>query len=157
MTQHIHSSYLPFFKDKAKFKKIVSLAVRRINKIEKEGLSFDYIACRGVSGLVIGSILALKLNKGLIVVRKQNDSTHRSSEVEGYPASGPFNYLIVDDLICEAETLNTIIRDIKLHNNSANVVGIYLYAPSCSHPNEFYGRSEISKILDNHDYSPLKL
>ncbi len=73
-----------------------------IKMIKARGLKFDAIACRGVSGLLIAPIVAMRLNKTLIVVRK-GEKTHSCYVVEGDHAAK--RYLILDDFIASGATV----------------------------------------------------
>lgn len=74
-------------------------------------LDFDAIAFRGNSGAVYASPLAIRLNKSLILVRKDTTSTHSSALVEGDKAAR--TYLIVDDFIASGETVQIIRKEVK--------------------------------------------
>jgi adenine/guanine phosphoribosyltransferase-like PRPP-binding protein len=99
----------------------------------------DTIAVRGVSGMVMGAQLALKLNKNLCVVRKK-DGSHSDNDVEsGMAFQG--NYIILDDLIDTGATIKAILKKIKENDAQAvrsngwenkavghsTCLGIYLY------------------------------
>jgi len=94
-----------------------------MEQIEKSKIQFDSIACRGVSGLLCAPILAHKLHKHLIVVRKGEDrhsSFDTEYEVPGY--DGQTRYIIVDDLIESGATMQAIIE-----NAPGICVGIFLF------------------------------
>jgi adenine/guanine phosphoribosyltransferase-like PRPP-binding protein len=95
-----------------------------IRMIKERGLEFDTIACRGVSGLLIAPIVAMRLNKIMIVVRK-GENTHSGYEVEG--DHGAKRYLILDDFIDGGDTVRAIIKDIFHVNRSARCVGFIAY------------------------------
>lgn len=95
--------------------------------------SFDTIAVRGISGVLLGSPLAIKLNKNLCVVRK-SDGSHSSNKIEsGLTCQG--RYLIVDDLIETGATVKAIVSGIKENDydnkyfgdKQSRCVGIYLF------------------------------
>jgi adenine/guanine phosphoribosyltransferase-like PRPP-binding protein len=87
------------------------------------GRRFDAIAVAGVSGLTMGAILAHRLNKHLIVVRKDGESRHSSYEVEGKVPDRTEKILIVDDFMSSGKTVRTIIQKVHQHMVS--------YAKSC--------------------------
>lgn len=84
-------------------------AVRDAVKALKDK-NFDTIAVSGVSGLLLGPILAYKLKKELIVVRK-NQGAHSSHITEGYDRSK--RYIIVDDVVSSGATLHRIIEAVS--------------------------------------------
>lgn len=91
---------------------------------------FDTIACCGVSGLLLGPILAHLMNKELIVVRKWGASTHSDSfhKIEGF--KGVKNYMIVDDICCTGDTIRDILKRVKKFAPKGKCVGLYLYGQS---------------------------
>lgn len=75
---------------------------------------YDSIAVRGVSGLLIGPMLASACKKTLIVVRKEKANgleCHSYNQVEGDAAAR--RYIIVDDLVDSGHTASTIIESVK--------------------------------------------
>lgn len=107
-----HSNYLRnIFQSKASLADTIrrcELAIR--DAVADEGLEFDYIVCRGVSGITIASILAHTLDKGLIVVRKDKSNSHAMYGVEGLPSHGIVKYIIVDDFISSGQTFVKIVE-----------------------------------------------
>lgn len=70
---------------------------------------FDSIACRGVSMLTIGSIMAHKLKKQIVVIRKgENTHSKYSTEFNVEPKS----YIIVDDLVSSGKTVDSVIESL---------------------------------------------
>lgn len=100
----------------------VQSAARALKKIE-----FDAIAFTGLSGAVLASAVALKLNKLLYCVRKQGENRHSDYDVEG--PLGALRYIIIDDLIQTGGTLRRIIKQVRKHSADcpATLVGIWLY------------------------------
>lgn len=101
-----------------------------IGQIRANKIKFDGFLVTGLSGAIIGSILAHRLRKALVVVRKGEDS-HSSHEVEVGPTpSGktPTSLLFLDDLIASGETV-TRVADIIKRNPACptNVVAALLY------------------------------
>jgi hypothetical protein len=79
----------------------------------------DMIAVRGVSGMVIGAIVAERLGANLIVIRKPGESTHSS-----YPYAGEFvgnSYVIIDDFIDTGDTVKQILA-VMQHESDRRVV-----------------------------------
>lgn len=95
-----------------------------IKMIKARGLKFDAIACRGVSGLLIAPIVAMRLNKTIIVVRK-GEKTHSCYAVEGDHAAK--RYLILDDFIDSGNTIRVTGEEIHKVNEDAKCVGFIAY------------------------------
>ena len=109
-----------FDRDKLEFK----LGV--IEDLLLEAEDFKVIAVRGVSGLLFGSILAYRMNKGLVVVRKPGESTHSGMVVEGcFPDVGE-GWVIVDDLVATGGTVAEIIYRMG-PSNLSGLRGVALY------------------------------
>lgn len=77
---------------------------------------FDHILVTGISGMLIGPTIALRLNKKLAIVRKNpKESSHSSNLVEGYPFG---KYIIIDDFVSSGETVLRIKNAInRLYKN----------------------------------------
>ena len=99
-------------------------AKKVVKMIKARGLKFDAIACRGVSSMLISPIVAMRLNKSLIVVRK-GEATHSSYIVEG--DHGARRYLIIDDFIDSGDTIRAITEEIYDVNKDAQCVGFIAY------------------------------
>lgn len=86
---------------------------------------FDAIAISGYSMALIAPIIAWKMNKGIILVRKTTKGCASQFIVEGVICD---SYIIIDDLVCSRDTLNRVRDDIKdEHHSPAKLYGIYLY------------------------------
>jgi orotate phosphoribosyltransferase-like protein len=87
--------------------------IKAIKLLELEN-KFDAIAFRGLSGSLIAPVVALKLGKTLLAVRK-GEECHSSRQVEG--DLGADRYIIIDDFVSSGETVNkirkAIIRRVK--------------------------------------------
>lgn len=71
-----------------------------------EDVDFDTIVVTGVSGLVAGSLVANALDKHLLVVRKEDDtSTHSSRRIEGFLGA---RWLFLDDFTDSGSTLRRV-------------------------------------------------
>jgi hypoxanthine phosphoribosyltransferase len=79
-------------------------------KIRAQKLKFDAIAFTGLSGALIAPLVADKLKKPIIAVRKEK-TTHSDCFVEGC-FSGK-KYIIVDDQISTGATIKSIKDKIK--------------------------------------------
>lgn len=92
---------------------------------------FDSILVTGLSGIVPGSIIAHKLGKRLVVLRKPGEPTH-GQEVEGaYDwADSDKDYVIVDDFVAGGKTMTRLLdahpgeqppKYICLYNETSNL------------------------------------
>jgi orotate phosphoribosyltransferase len=97
----MHSRYLnPAFEE---WEKVVDEIVAAI---KESGVTFDAIAVRGISGMFVGPVVANKLHKRLMVVRKEKDESHGWYKVECSTdlAREGVRYIFVDDLISTGKT-----------------------------------------------------
>lgn len=92
-----------------------------------KGVDFDAIAVQGVSGLIMGPIVAYLMNKNLVVVRKQGEKSHASQLVESPVSSG--KYVILDDFVNSGTTARTIRDAIKKAHLDMELVGGYCWVP----------------------------
>ncbi len=123
----IHRPYVmsAYLYEPLKMDGINPIVRRCVKRIKASGIEFDAIAFRGMSGAVIAPVLAAKLKKGLIAVRKSDENTHSYVKVEGLRDA---RYLIVDDFVDSGHTIKTIIKEIKEWDNGKGVcVGLLLY------------------------------
>lgn len=121
----IVSSYLECALDPKQAKKKVAALVKLLKPLSGE---FDSIAFCGSSGLLIGPTVAQRLNKQMILVRKEgaNDNNHHSDyQVEGNSASQ--HYVIIDDLVCTGATIDFIKEKIENKFKTPTCRGIVLY------------------------------
>lgn len=91
------------------------------------------LVCTGVSGLIAAAPMAYALDLGLIVVRKKNESSHSSSDIE-IPSQfrvmkrKDVKWMLVDDLICSGDTIERCIETVREHRFlSENLCGALLY------------------------------
>lgn len=88
---------------------------------------FDAIAVRGVSGMLIGPIVAYLLRKQLIIVRKpkEEESTHAYQHVECNLTQG--TYVVLDDFVSSGATVKAIVEQMKLHCPLIKPIGAYYW------------------------------
>lgn len=84
---------------------------------------FDSIAIRGMSGAMVGPIVAAKLGKEITIIRKPG--TSHADEITGLIGG---KYIILDDFIEYGDTVQIIKK--TLHKKM-EIVGIYLYKRHC--------------------------
>ena len=102
--------------------KIIIKAVCDLRKISD---TFDSIACCGVSGLMVVPQIAELLNKNIVVVRK-GEKCYSEFLTEG---AAPFQYIILDDLICSGGTVKHIKKTLKEEYSRSICMGVYCYLP----------------------------
>jgi len=111
-----HAAYLHhIFEGYDKRQEKISLIIKSIRSFERKYKTpIHYIVVRGVSGITMGSIVAHKMKKGLIVVRK-TEKAHSDYNVEGLPCYGNspyYNGIIVDDCVDSGKTVIEILKSI---------------------------------------------
>lgn len=121
----IKSGYLKSVFHREKFTQIID---RLCADIKESGVEFDTIVFRGSSGALVAPTLSMRLDKEMLMVRKE-DNNHSCYKIEGYVGSKGF--IVVDDLICSGGTLNEIFNQVRNHKDypisHAPCVGIFLY------------------------------
>lgn len=118
----------------------LSTIIQKFDNQVPSNLEYDAMVCRGISGVLAGSILAVHTHKKLIVVRKTLQRSHASYLVEGYDRNGtleitypsrrcklqsathiqyqyvqPLRYLFVDDFMTTGETLAHTLHAMLSH------------------------------------------
>jgi adenine/guanine phosphoribosyltransferase-like PRPP-binding protein len=90
-----------------------------------DGLDFDAIAFQGMSGALFASPLSLRINKPIIMVRKESDKNHSGLRAEGYQATK--KYLFVDDFISSGKTFDHVKEVLNSFAPDAQCIGTYVY------------------------------
>ena len=123
-----HADYLKNAIPTQNRKAAVARVLRAIRKEIKNGLVFDSIAFSGMSGALVAPIVALRLNKETILIRKNGDGSHSNRDsnrvFEGYLDSR--RYIIVDDFIFSGDTVKRIKR-VVYGASGAKLVGVAVY------------------------------
>jgi adenine/guanine phosphoribosyltransferase-like PRPP-binding protein len=122
MFDNIHGTYLCSVIDRESRKSVI----RRMVKLIKDSkVQFDAIAFRGASGALIAPIIADRLNKKLIMVRKEH--SHSWCEVEGDKLGK--TYIIIDDCVESGETIRAMVSKLhkEYHFRHYKCVGVFLY------------------------------
>lgn len=105
-TPMITTDYLWEFFDHATRMKLLNTARRVLREVE-----FDAVAFTGVSGALLGPMIADALDKELIVVRKMDrEYSHSALRVEGALHVG--SYIIADDFVATGQTLYRVYNAI---------------------------------------------
>jgi adenine/guanine phosphoribosyltransferase-like PRPP-binding protein len=105
---------------------------------------FDAVVVSGYSMALIAPIIAHKLKKNIVLVRKKSEQRHSSFDVEGMHNQ---RCIIIDDLIASGHTFETMIHYVK--NIDCKVVGYITYdvhyrreRPAMArHKIKFYGKT----------------
>lgn len=108
--------------------KTVSVATERLRPFRKH---FQVIAVSGMSGVLVGSPVAIRLRRELVVIRKPSDSDNHSSEdiINGQAVKVSTPYLFLDDFISLGSTFNRVRERMEYSEDTRAVyAGSYLYA-----------------------------
>jgi adenine/guanine phosphoribosyltransferase-like PRPP-binding protein len=86
-----------------------------VRTLQESEVRFDCIIVTGVSGLVVGAPLALRLRLPLLVLRKQNEASHGyDGELLGSRIlDATSRVLFVDDFISEGETYRLCLEAVE--------------------------------------------
>lgn len=99
-----------------------------VNMRKKKNL-FDTIVVRGMSGVLVGAPVALRLKVPLVVVRKSNEKAHDSNGLINSINFGD-RWLFLDDFIDKGNTLKAtkaaVTRNL-MFNKKRHYVGAFLY------------------------------
>ena len=117
---YLETTYLHRALDPKTLNEQIKIICRRLRRYKDD---FDTIVIRGMSGALVGSAVAIKLNKGITIIRK-DESRHSYRDVEGNKEHT--RYVIIDDLISYGTTVEEIIKNMKLFNKG-KLIGIILY------------------------------
>jgi adenine/guanine phosphoribosyltransferase-like PRPP-binding protein len=119
-----HDSYLRTVFTK-KDRKRAALALAKL--IRGKRIKFDAVACIGVSGLAMGAILADKLNKELVVVRKPEEDCHSYCDIEGPDTRKGLRWLFVDDFISSGATFRNVLQAMAAQHSGHMCIGTATY------------------------------
>lgn len=117
------SSHLSYLDDADTLRERVDRTVRLL---EPHADRFDSIAVQGLSGVTVGSIVAYRMRKRLIIVRKDETKSHREVMVEGLPSPEPFRYIFLDDFTCTGDTRDRVLEAIQNADCSHGVDGTFV-------------------------------
>ena len=106
-----------------------------IATIRAHKVKFKYVAVRGMSGALVGGVVAAALGKLMIIVRKGESSHGNQLEIGGYE-SVEDGYIIIDDFISTGETVIKIISTIGKGYPDLKCTGIFCYSRFYRPPKE---------------------
>lgn len=125
-----HTDYLGQLLNPTSLKEAIKDAVEALKDID-----FDSFAVTGYSGTVFGGALALKMGKGLFLVRKTTENCHSSYSVEGDDRYK--RYIFLDDLISSGDTLRTVVKEMCISFSHVEFIGSYTYRAGWGKPAQF--------------------
>lgn len=114
-------SHLENLFESDKRKEIVEKCIKKLTPYIK---FFDAIAISGYSMALVAPVIADRLGKNIIIVRKQEEIRHSQFLVEG-----PHNsrYIIIDDLVGSGATITRMYEGIKFNLKNCRLIGTYFF------------------------------
>ena len=107
------------FVNPVSLKEYVDRAIKHMSTIKEP---YDTVAFCGMSGALVAPMIALALNKELVLVRKKGDKCNSQYKVEG---NGDVKrYIIVDDFVSSGRTVGHIQRSLYKFSPKAECVGV---------------------------------
>ena len=106
MKTYVGSTHTVNFLKPKKLKKLSEVAVKILNTMSDK---YDTLVFCGISGVIIGPMVALAVSKEMVLVRKKGDKRHSSYDVAGY--SSPKKYIIIDDFVDTGKTATHIQKE----------------------------------------------
>jgi adenine/guanine phosphoribosyltransferase-like PRPP-binding protein len=146
-----HASYLSKIFNRKEQDKVIS-EIKQLIK-EKE-LKFDGFIVTGISGITMGSVLSRVLRKDLVIVRKANDGTHSSYNVENYKHDK--SYIFLDDLIASGATYKNVKKMLSICKSTrwlygdgkqSKIIGCIFYDPVGSDTSEYWTLQRVGKKI----------
>ena len=119
----IYSGHQGYLDDIAATVREVELALRPHKQ------RFDFLAVTGMSGVLVGSPVAIRLHRPLVVLRKEGDACHsRDNLINASQAAG--RYLILDDFISLGCTYDRLRRRFDTYELAMRTryAGTYMYS-----------------------------
>lgn len=108
---------------------------------------FDAIAFTGHSGTIVAPLVAVRLHKPMVLVRKPGSEGHMmayESRVQGASAQG-LRYLILDDVVSTGATVRRVIQELSENRAASEFAGLYVYEDS------FYRLSSLLGMIGRED------
>ena len=136
----IRTEYLYALDNKTR-EKYISQVVQALKNVE-----FDSIAFSGVSGALVAPIVAQKLGKGLILVRK-GERNHSAYSVEGHYLYTKQRIVILDDFAHRGHTIRRIVRQIKSFIDNPEFVAVCFYGDPYRRNEEYWEKKLKMKVI----------
>ena len=104
---------------------VIAAATETLSHYDDE---YDAIVCTGISGLLLGPMLAHLLGKRLAVVRKPEDKdNHAVVRIESSMSRND-RWIFLDDLVASGGTIQRVLESMDVSPGYAGpMVGCYLY------------------------------
>lgn len=99
-------AYLPHVTSTQLLRKAADICIKALEPIKDK---FGSIAVRGVSGITVGTIVALEMEKGLVIIRKPHEQSH-SGMIVGALGWKDNPVVWLDDFIATGDTYRAIIE-----------------------------------------------
>ena len=119
MKTYVGSTHTVNFLKPKKLKKLAEVAVKTLNTMSDK---YDTLVFCGISGAIIGPMVALAVSKEMVLVRKKGDIRHSVYDVAGY--SSPKKYIIIDDLVDSGATATHIQKEMYKFQPKAECLGV---------------------------------
>jgi len=123
----VYSSYLSSAFNPTLSKRTVGIMCKCLKTLD-----FDAIAFRGMSGSLFAPLVASKLGKKMVMVRKDGDGNHSGMLTEGWRMVD--KVVIIDDLISSGNTIRSLISDLNRSRRDTQdgkepvkIAGVFLY------------------------------
>jgi adenine/guanine phosphoribosyltransferase-like PRPP-binding protein len=113
------ADYLRYALDRERRSVTVLEIVTKLKRID-----FGTLVVRGLSGLLVGPIVAERMQKELVAIRKPNDGSTSDYSAEGNPTGA---FVILDDLIASGDTVCEILKTMTRLYSGHRCAGSYLY------------------------------
>lgn len=100
-----------------------------VKTLRENGIDFDCIIVTGLSGVVVGAPLALRLRKNLLVLRKDKEDSHDApgALLGAALLDHSSRVLFVDDFISGGTTLRRCEKALEESKSLATLVGTFEY------------------------------
>ena len=119
MKTYVGSTHTVNFLKPKKLKKLAEVAIKTLNTMSDK---YDTLVFCGISGAIIGPMVALAVSKEMVLVRKKGDIRHSGYDVAGY--SSPKKYIIIDDFVDSGETATHIQKEMHKFQPKAECLGV---------------------------------
>jgi orotate phosphoribosyltransferase len=151
---HINTIYHSSNFEYSQLRKNIREARKQLKMARENGIKFDVIVVTGISGIAFGTLLSYLEHIPLLIIRKEEESSH-GLNLEGYLPEQGDTVLWIDDFICGGSTGRRVISKIHGVNgfNAQNNVWAYLYRTGCeeyhsgAHAHTWYGPTELMREL----------
>jgi len=110
---------------------------------ELQGEDFDSIAVSGMSGVIVGVPVAMRLGKTCVVVRKDEEKSHAGNRPINLKNAGT-RIVFLDDFVSKGNTLRRVHRTIA--STGASIVGSLTYTNGATYRTRGYPLMKLHEI-----------